>query len=248
MNETNPVPTEPAQPKWQPLNSRQRRVVGVLVEKAKTTPDAYPMTLNALTTGCNQKNNRSPLTNYTPDDVQQAIDGLREMGVVIEVQGSGRVPKFRHQMYEWLGVDKVELAVMAELLLRGEQTVGELRTRAARMEPIPGLPELKPVLQSLIDKKLVISLTPEGRGQMVTHNLYKERELEEIKARVAAHAPAAGVSAEEPTAPVPSAGLTSAWSYVSQDKFEQLRGEVVELRDEVSRLRQQVEELRQLLT
>jgi uncharacterized protein YceH (UPF0502 family) len=206
------------------------------------------MTLNALTTGCNQKNNRSPLTNYTPDDVQQAIDGLREMGVVIEVQGSGRVPKYRHQMYEWLGVDKVELAVMAELLLRGEQTVGELRTRAARMEPIPGLAELKPILQSLMDKKLVVRLTPEGRGQMVTHNLYKERELEEIKARVAVHAPAAAISAEDSAEPVRPAGLTSAWSYVSQDKFEQLRSEVAELRDEVLRLRQQVEEVKQLLT
>ena len=96
-------------------------------------------------------------------------------------------------MYEWLGVEKAELAVMGELLLRGEQTVGELRAHASRMEPIPGLPELKPILQSLTAKNLVLSLTPEGRGQMVTHSLYKDRELEELKAQMATYTPPPGL-------------------------------------------------------
>ncbi len=246
MDETVPSPPEQPQPKWHALNSRQRRVVGVLIEKAKTTPEAYPMTLNALVTGCNQKSNRSPQMNLNADDVQQAVDDLREMGAIVEVQGSGRVPKYRHQMYEWLGVDKVELAVMGELLLRGEQTVGELRAHASRMEPIPGLPELKPILQSLTAKNLVLALTPEGRGQMVSHNLYKDRELEELKAQMATYTPPPAADEAEPR-PRPGGGLTPACSYVSQDKFEELRQEVAQLREEVAALREVAAKVEQLM-
>ena len=246
MDETVESPPEQPQPKWNVLNSRQRRVLGVLIEKAKTTPDAYPMTLNALVAGCNQKSNRSPQMNLNVDEVQQAVDELREMGAIVEVQGSGRVPKYRHQMYEWLGVDKAELAVMGELLLRGEQTVGELRAHASRMEPIPGLPELKPILQSLTAKNLVLALTPEGRGQMVTHNLHKDRELEELKAQMATYTPPA--SADEAEARTRGGGgLTSAWSYVSQEKFEELRQEVAQLREEVAALRDVVAKVEQLI-
>ena len=181
--------TEAAVVKWQAIGPRQRRVLGVLIEKAKTTPDAYPMTLNGLTTGCNQKNNRDPVVNYTTDDVEQAIESLKSVGAVSEVQGSGRVNKYRHLGYEWLGVEKVECAIMAELLLRGEQTVGELRGRASRMEPIADLGALKPILNSLIQKNLVLSLSAEGRGQVVSHNLYRESELAEIKTRVATSTP-----------------------------------------------------------
>lgn len=241
----SPPEQQPDQPKWHALNSRQRRVIGVLIEKAKTTPDAYPMTLNALVAGCNQKSNRSPQMNLSGDDIQQAVDELREKGAVVEVQGSGRVPKYRHQMYEWLGVDKVELAVMAELLLRGEQTVGELRSRASRMEPIPGLPELKPILQSLMAKNLVLSLTPEGRGQMVSHNLYKDRELEELKAQMATYTPAPADEAEP--RPRTGGGLTSAGSHVSPEKFEELRQEVAQLREEVAAFREVVAKVEQLL-
>ncbi len=248
MNETAVSPPEQPAPKWRPLRSQQRRVLGVLIEKAKTTPDAYPMTLNGLVTGANQKSNRSPQMNMTADEVQVAVDELREMGAIVEVQGSGRVAKYRHQMYEWLGVDKVELAVMAELLLRGEQTVGELRAHASRMEPIAGLPELKPVLQSLITKNLVLSLTPEGRGQMVSHNLYKEREMEELKARMATYTPPpAGPADDAPAMPRGGGGLTSAWSYVSQDKFDQLQEEVTQLRAEVAALRDVVAKLEPLI-
>jgi len=245
MDETVESPPEQPQPKWNVLNSRQRRVIGVLIEKAKTTPDAYPMTLNALVAGCNQKSNRSPQMNLNVDEVQQAVDELREMGAIVEVQGSGRVPKYRHHMYEWLGVDKAELAVMGELLLRGEQTVGELRAHASRMEPIPGLPELKPILQSLTAKNLVLALTPEGRGQMVTHNLYKDRELEELKAQMATYTPPLADDAE--ARPRGGGGLTSAWSYVSQEKFEELRQEVAQLREEVTALREVVAKVEPLL-
>ena len=115
-DESATTPNTPPERRWRALDRTERRVLGVLAEKAKTTPDSYPMTLNALTNGCNQKSNRSPQMNLTSDDVEQVIEDLREMGAVMEIQGSGRVAKYRHQMYEWLGVDKVELAVMAELL------------------------------------------------------------------------------------------------------------------------------------
>src|SRR5687768_16820230 len=177
----------PAPRRWQPLSLRQRRVFGVLVEKAKTTPDAYPMTINGLVAGCNQKSNREPQLSLTPEEVEQVLEELRGMGAVTEVQGSGRVAKYRHHAYEWLGVEKTELAVMTELMLRGEQTLGELRGRAARMEPIADLAALKPVVDSLLAKGLMIELSPPGRGQIISHGLYKERELNELKIRFAGY-------------------------------------------------------------
>ncbi len=105
-------------PKWTQLEALERRVLGVLVEKAKTTPDAYPLTLKGLATGCNQKSNRFPQVEVDNDQVEEAIDRLRSVGAVAVIQGDGRVEKYRHLAYEWLGVDKYEMAVMAELLLR----------------------------------------------------------------------------------------------------------------------------------
>lgn len=238
MTETAAAPAAPAV-KWRPLSSVERRVAGVLVEKAKTTPDAYPMTLNALVTGCNQKNNREPQMSLAPEAVESALESLRMSGAVAEVQGVGRVPKYRHFLYEWLGVDKYEMAVMAELLLRGEQTVGELRGRAARMEAIPGLEELKPILKSLLAKNLIVSLTAEGRGQVVTHNLYKEREINEIKARFAAmaHAPAA----ETGDAPAARSAPRAA---ASADAVEELRREIAELRAQLAAVQDDVARLK----
>lgn len=184
MNSSDsPVPER----KWTLLNRLQRRVLGVLVEKSKTTPEAYPMTLNALTNGCNQKNNRSPLMNLTPDEVSSTLDSLRGLGAVMEVHGDGRVPKYKHQFYDWLGVDRPESAVMTELLLRGQQTLGELRARAARMEPAIGdLNQLKPIVDSLLAKGLMMELTPAGRGQVVSHALYQHEELAKVRAQVEA--------------------------------------------------------------
>jgi uncharacterized protein YceH (UPF0502 family) len=128
--------------KWKPLDARQRRVLGVLIEKAKTTPAAYPMSVNAIVTGCNQKNNRDPITTLDDFGVEKALDELRNLGAVSEVDWLGRVSKYKHHAYEWLGVTRPELAVLAELLLRGAQQLGELRGRAARMEPIADLAAL----------------------------------------------------------------------------------------------------------
>src|SRR3984893_6107575 len=179
-----PTSAEPPKPpQWKPIAALDRRVAGVLVEKAKTTPEQYPLTLNGLVNGCNQKNNRDPQMQVVPEDVEEALERLRAAGAVLEVQGSGRVPKYRHMMYEWLGVSKVELGVMAELLLRGAQTEGELRGRAARMDPIADLAALRPILESLKAKGLIVSLSHEGRGHVLTHALYLPEELESLRAQ-----------------------------------------------------------------
>jgi uncharacterized protein YceH (UPF0502 family) len=240
----SPPSTQSAR-KWQPLSSRQRRVFGVLVEKAKTTPDVYPMTVNGIVSGSNQKSNREPQMNLSADDVEQILDELRALECVTEIQGSGRVPKYRHHAYEWLGVEKTELAVMTELLLRGEQTLGELRSRAARMEPIADLAALKPVVDSLLAKGLMIELTPAGRGQVVTHNLHKERELVELKTRFAGYVPPETRSDNEPspTAPASVVSAHGGAAGVTKDEFSELSVEVAELRAEVSRLRELVGKL-----
>ncbi|HEX6962147.1 MAG TPA: DUF480 domain-containing protein [Lacipirellula sp.] len=194
--------------KWRPLERNERRVVGVLAEKAKTTPENYPMSINALVNGSNQKSNRFPQMTLDEEQVQTALDTLRQMGAVALIQGDGRVEKFRHLLYEWLGVDKVELAVMTELLLRGAQTLGELRGRAARMEPIKDVGALQPIVDSLRQKGLLVYLTPPGRGGVVTHNLYQPQELAKLKAE---HGGGAGdVSVTHSSAMSPPAGVSPA--------------------------------------
>lgn len=195
----------PPSQRWRPLESIERRVLGVLVEKAKTTPEAYPLSINAVRTACNQKNNRAPLMQLEESQVEDALETLRKSGAVAQIQGSGRIDRYRHLAYEWLGVEKVELAVMAELLLRGSQTVGELRGRAARMEPIKDLGELQPTLDALEAKRLIMYLTPPGRGCIVTHTLYLDRELEKVRREAgAAHAEFAADS-EPAVTPAPAA-------------------------------------------
>jgi len=231
------------EPKWRSLNAFQRRVVGVLVEKAKTTPDAYPMTLNSLTNGCKQKSNRSPLMDIASDDVDLTLDELRQMGAATEIQGDGRVSKYRHHMYEWLGVDKFEIAVMTELLLRGEQTLGELRGRAARMEPIAGMKELQPIIAALIEKKLVVPLSPAGRGQIVTHGLYEERELAELKSRIGSQAASATSSlSSSNSAKSPASSSTTDHQIDLQHDLAMLRSEIAELRSRLDILERKLQE------
>src|SRR5437870_994225 len=119
---------------WPALTIAERRILGVMVEKAKTTPDVYPMSLNSLMTGSNQKSNRDPLLNLSEENVENTLAGLQPKGYVTRIQG-GRVERWRHNLYDAWSVNKVELAILAELLLRGPQTEGEIRQRASRMEP-----------------------------------------------------------------------------------------------------------------
>ena len=224
-------------PHWKPLEATQRRVLGVLIEKAKTTPAAYPMTINAMVTGSNQKNNREPLTQLDDTDVAAALRGLETLGVVSEIDWMGRSSKFKHHAYEWLGVNKPELAVMTELLLRGEQTLGDLRARAARMEPIADLTELKPIVDGLLARGLMLELTPPGRGQIVSHALYLEPELAALRARLSGHAPReASVATYHQDRAAPSTAA-------STEEASTLAAEVAELREEISALRSRVEQL-----
>ncbi len=230
-------------PRWQPLEAIERRILGVLVEKTKTTPENYPLSVNALKAGCNQKNNRSPLMSLEESAIEDALEKLRKLGAVVQVQGTSRVDRYRHLAYDWLGVEKVELAVMAELLLRGAQTVGELRGRAARMEPIKDMADLRPTLDSLEKKRLIQYLTPQGRGCIVTHTLYLDREMEKVRREAdAIHAAAAGGDSPEESsssatsAPRPPQQAPVARSAEQHDWSE----EITSLREELNTLKQEL--------
>lgn len=243
-----------AVPSWKPLDARLRRVLGVLIEKAKTTPAGYPMTVHAIVTGCNQKNNRDPLTAYDESIVEEGLRQLGALGAVSELDWLGRAPKYKHHAYEWLGVSRPESAVMTELLLRGAQPLGELRGRAARMEPIADLAALKPIVAALIERGLMIELTPAGRGQIVSHGLYPAQELAELKARSAGDdARAISSSGQDPARSHPAAILPGhAASSPARDtpapgvptpSLAELAAEVAQLRAEVTRLREVVRDL-----
>ncbi|GIW88693.1 MAG: UPF0502 protein [Isosphaeraceae bacterium] len=219
-----------AERSWGPLSPIERRVLGVLIEKQKTTPDSYPMTVNAVTTACNQKSNRDPLTAYDAADVEDALLELRKKGAAVLVDAGGRVLRWKHQAYDWLGLKgrPTEMAILAELLLRGPQTEGELRQRASRMDLIPDLATLQTMVAYLNELGLVVYLTPPGqkRGVVVCHGLYPPDELERLREQ-ASHA-----ALREPGdfSPVPS-------------ELPELRSEIAQLRDDLDQLRAQLSAL-----
>ncbi|MBL7992425.1 MAG: YceH family protein [Candidatus Kapabacteria bacterium] len=132
------------------LSPNEARVLGALVEKEITTPDYYPMTLNALTAACNQKSNRDPVLALSEQDVVQAFDEARKKALARMVEaGASRVPKYRHRLAETLQLTPPQLAILCELFLRGAQTLGELRSRAERMHPFASLTEVEAVLTEL---------------------------------------------------------------------------------------------------
>jgi uncharacterized protein YceH (UPF0502 family) len=145
------------------LNPNESRVLGVLIEKATTTPDQYPLSLNAVTNGSNQKNNRDPVRSMSEDECFEALESLRSKSLVMRVDQAGsRVPKYRHNLTETLHVRTGEQAILAELLLRGPQTIGELRGRAGRMSPMDSLEVAQGLVQALITRPepLVKQLPP----------------------------------------------------------------------------------------
>lgn len=160
------------------LSKPQRRVLGVLLEKAFTTPDQYPLTLKAITTGCNQKSNRDPISNYSESQVFETLESLREIGVAAVIHSeSGRSERYRHYMRHRFNFTEPQLAILTELWLRGRQTMGELRGRASRMVPIDSLDQLRIEFKGLLDQKYVQSNgSIERRGIEVDHNWYKESE------------------------------------------------------------------------
>lgn len=230
---------------WVFLSPRERRVLGVLVEKAKTTPEYYPLTVAATVTGCNQKSNRDPVTNYDADDVEDILQGLRKKGAAVLVEGGGRVVRWKHTLYDWLKVSKSELAVIAELFLRGAQTEGDLRGRASRMEPFPDLALLQGVLEALASRDLVVYLSPPGqkRGVVVTHGLYPPEELERVR-----QAFASMPVVEEAERPARAAGVraehsTPAWA----EEAAALRAELEEVRGNMKQLAAEIRELKAAL-
>ncbi|MFM8953065.1 MAG: YceH family protein [Planctomycetaceae bacterium] len=221
MNDASTTP-----PTVRPLDANERRVLGVLIEKAKTTPDQYPLSLNGVVTGCNQKSNRDPVMTLDEEQVMRALTSLRQAGAVAEVYGSGKIPRYRHLAYEWLAVEKEELAIMGELLLRGEQSEGDLRGRASRMDPIADLDILRGFLDRLAAQGLVVWLSPPGRGRMLTHGLLPAEKLEKVRSQV-------GMAVAADTA-------AAAESPRSDDRIARLEAEVADLVARLTSLEQEL--------
>jgi uncharacterized protein len=192
------------------LTSLEARVIGCLIEKAITTPDQYPLSLNALVNACNQKSNRDPMMDLSEATVQQTLDGLSKKHLVMEKSGFGsRVPKYQHRFcnteFGNLKLDPQELAIVCEMLLRGPQTPGELRTRASRMAAFAETSEVEAALARLRDRPdgpFVVQLAREP-------NRRDSRWAHLFSGPVADVAPAHGVSAPVAFGPVGSAAVVS---------------------------------------
>ncbi len=167
------------------LNAAEQRVMGVLIEKSLATPQYYPLTLNQVVTACNQKSNRDPVMSLMEDEVEGVLNTLANRGLATQVFASGsRTGKYRQELTGMLELNGQEMAVLAEFLLRGAQTVGELRTRASRMKAIPDMAALNEVLQGLAgkDQPLARRLTPPGiqRGVRWGHLLQDASMLDAV--------------------------------------------------------------------
>jgi uncharacterized protein len=217
---------------WQPLTVIERRVLGVLVEKQKTT-DTYPLTLNSLVTGSNQRSSREPILDLEPDEIEEAMSGLQKKGLVMRVI-SGRVDKWKHLLYDVWKVNSVEIAILTELLLRGAQTEGELRSRASRMENIADVDALRQALAPLKERGLIVYLGPEGRrGTTLTHGFHNAAELERLRIHGAAAAD------DTPAEPTHFARVAEEPS-LTESQITQLRQSLSDLAAEFSKLNARV--------
>ena len=185
------------------LNEIETRVLGSLIEKQVTTPEYYPLTLNALTLACNQKNNRYPVTSYTEQQVADALESLREKNLTYVFYGStSRVPKYKHVMPEVMHLNHAETALMCVLMLRGTQTLGELRGSASRLHEFSSLEEVEETLNGLISREPepLVARLPRQPGQKegrFAHLLSGEIDLEALTESVAAPAPSRHSSLEQ---------------------------------------------------
>jgi len=165
------------------LDDVEARVLGCLVEKDLATPEYYPLTLNALTNACNQKSNRAPVMALEEMDVVRGLDGLRKKQLAMQSAEGVRAAKYCHNLAGRLNLDIEEMAIMAELLLRGPQTVGELRNRAERMCQVGDLAAVEQLLQNLSEREapLVVRLPrqPGRKENRYAHLLSGELELQE---------------------------------------------------------------------
>lgn len=231
----------------------QRRVLGALMEKAFTTPEQYPLTLKATATACNQKSNRDPVVGYSEDQVQQALDDLRSDLLVAEVfMGGGRTARYRHYMRHKFDFSEAQFAIIAELLLRGRQQLGELRTRASRMVRIESQDQLREELDGLQKMGYLQANGPlERRGIEVDHTFYLPKEGMEIgNAAPEQPEPAASPASPAPAAAAPSApvaanapAVAAAASGVSEALVARLETVVSEQADTIRELHSLVSEL-----
>jgi len=204
------------------LDAIEVRVLGCLIEKQRTTPDAYPLSLNALRLACNQSTNRDPVVAYDEETIRGALHRLGRRRFTRLTSGhSSRAAKYRHLLDDELRLDREEQAVLAVLLLRGEQTPGELKQRTERMQPFATIDALNEVLTRLIDRELVVQLArrPGQKEERFRHTLSDEAEDFE------APPPAAPAALVVPPPPR------------RDERLDRLEREVAELRAELAALR-----------
>lgn len=148
------------------LSSEEVRVLGALIEKSKTTPDYYPLTINSLVTACNQKSARYPVVSYDTDTVVNALDQLKKKQLVATVMGDGRSTKYRHTIAVKYPLDPAEVTALGLLLLRGPLTVGEIKSTAGRMYEFDDLTEVQQVLENLANHEpCLVTQLPRRTGQ-----------------------------------------------------------------------------------
>lgn len=223
------------------LDPVEIRILGCLLEKQKTTPDTYPLTLNALRLACNQSTNRDPVVDFDEETIQATLQRMhrRELTRVASGHGS-RASKYRHLVGETLALDEAQQSALCVLLLRGDQTPGELKTRTERMHRFESLEDLEQILGALIDRGFVQRLERRPGEKQVRYRQLLGADTEGgtvVTTQLAAssehalpsdHAREAEPPSDEPTA-------------TSDSDVEALRQEVVSLREEVARLRAIVE-------
>jgi uncharacterized protein len=210
------------------LSEVETRVLGSLVEKELTTPDYYPLSLNALLNACNQKSNRDPVMNLNENAVSQALRSLDKEGLAGRADGmDNRVTKFEHRLQEAFNFDRREIAILCELLLRGPQTPGELRSRADRMHPFDDLGQVQSTLQRLAQREPpLVKMLPRQPGT-------KESRY--------AHLLSGDVQIQAPEA-TPEADVIH--STADGERIARLENELSALQNEVANLKQQLAEFR----
>jgi uncharacterized protein YceH (UPF0502 family) len=160
------------------------RVLGCLIEKQRTTPDAYPLSLNALRLACNQATNRDPVVEYDEPTIRQALDGLTRRGWARLASGPGsRAVKYRHLFDEALGLDEAEISLLALLMLRGPQTPGELKQRSERLRRFDDIDELERVLSGLVERELAVrrARRPGQKEDRYAHALGDEESTDAVR-------------------------------------------------------------------
>ena len=209
------------------LDPKEARVFGVLVEKALTTPEQYPLTVNSATNGANQKSNRDPVLSLSEDEVASALERLEQKYMARKVfPMNSRVEKFCHNGKDALNLDAAGLAVVAELLMRGPQTPGDLRGRANRMAPIESLDQLASILATLIERGYVQRLPPLPGSRAERYVQLLSPDLHPLEPPAGAYA-AGDAHASRPAAPA----------------APELVERVAALEAEVARLREQLQAL-----